>query len=127
MYVFRWTDTVAATKVTGATNTTNGRFILGPDWFLDETSGISYEVIEQGVAASNMLYQRVEVKSRDWIGCVILEDVNVPYLVKRSDEQGVWVSHGLWNTLYWRGEMDMEKVQTFSKQQRNTLCHPTAK
>jgi len=99
MYVFRWMNTVK-------TDIRNyGEYIMGADWFLDETSGTSYEVLEQGHKDA-VVYQRVEPKPRDWIGAVALETVRVPYLIQQNNEQGMWVSHGLWNTLYWRGDLE---------------------
>ena len=100
-YIYRWQHTESLPEATQREG-----LLLGDTWFLDEATGISYEVMDQ-TEQNGILCQRVEQKPTNWVGSLFLERLVLPYVILKSNEKGVLVSHGSWRTLYWK---DSERV-----------------
>ena len=102
VYLFKGSRKAATATATATTATTNGFILQGADWFLDETLGTSYEVLNQGLM-DDIVVMECKQKPTNWVGSLFLERADVPYHIEKQTGDGILVNHGLWNRLLWKG------------------------
>jgi hypothetical protein len=81
----------------------------GPDWCLEELQNPagtvvrcwSYEILETGTTPCGTLFREVHPRPRDWVGSCLLRTLQIPCMILKGDEKGVWLQAGGWNRLQW--------------------------
>jgi hypothetical protein len=102
------------TPVGEAEPATKGIFCQGVDWFLDETLGVSYQVLSYS-RETDMIVATCEQKPTDWVGPLFLERVEVPYRIGKRTPEGILTHHGRWSRLLWKGgrPLTRDEVRSF--------------